>query len=267
MFFRPNDLFGDGAQAVTKTIAIAGKGGTGKTTVAALLADWLTRYGTVLAVDADPSSNLHLVLGMPLEWTVGDIREGMLQEVQSGTFRAGLSKQDYLEWRLNQALVEGNRLDLLAMGRPEGPGCYCAANNILRSSLDRLQGQYDFVVMDNEAGMEHLSRQTTRDVNILLLVSDPSIRGITAAARMQELIRELRTHVGRIALIVNRVDGELPRAVSDAIAATGLELLGTLPDHPPIRQYDAEGRPLVDLPEDDPLRQRVIELAGRLGLP
>lgn len=256
-----------GASVVTRTIAIAGKGGTGKTTIAALLAQWLTRYGTVLAVDADPSSNLHLALGMPLDSTVGDIREEMLQEVKTGTFRSGMTKQDYLEWKLNEALVEGSRLDLLAMGRPEGPGCYCAANNILRSCLDRLQTQYDYVVMDNEAGMEHLSRQTTRDVDILLLVSDPSTRGITAAARMQDLIHELRTHVGRIALIVNRVDGELPSAVREGIAAAGLDLLGTLPDHPLVRKLDAEGRPIVDLPEDDPLRSRLIELAGRLGLP
>ena len=252
---------------MTKTIAIAGKGGTGKTTVSALLVQWLAQYGTVLAVDADPSANLHLVLGLPLESTVGDIREGMLAEVKRGTFQAGLSKQDYLEWKVTEALVEGERLDLLAMGRPEGPGCYCAANNMLRSYLDRLQTQYDYVVMDNEAGMEHLSRQTTRDVDLLLLVSDPTIRGITTAARMQELIHELRTVVGRVVLVVNRANGTLPAAVQEAIAAGGLDLLATLPDHSAIREYDAQGRPLVQLPPDDPVRRRLIELAGRLGLP
>ncbi len=252
---------------MTRTIAIAGKGGSGKTTVAALLAHYLSHYGTVLAVDADPSSNLHMALGMPLEATVGDIREGMLEEVKRGTFRAGLNKQDYWEWKISEALVEGQRIDLLAMGRPEGPGCYCAANNMLRACLDRLQSQYDYVVMDNEAGMEHLSRQTTRDVDILLLVSDPSIRGISAAARMQKLIHELRTRVGRIALIVNRVDGTLPPTVQEAIVASRLELLGMLPDAPSIREYDALGRPLVLLPEDDPLRRRIVELAQSLGLP
>lgn len=252
---------------MTRTIAIAGKGGSGKTTVAALLVQYLSRYGTVLAVDADPSSNLHMALGMPLEATVGDIREEMLEEVKRGTFRAGMSKQDYLEWKISEALVEGRRIDLLAMGRPEGPGCYCAANNMLRACLDRLQSQYDYVVMDNEAGMEHLSRQTTRDVDILLLVSDPSIRGISAAARMQELIHELRTQVGRIALIVNRVDGTLPPAVQEAIAAARLELLGMLPDDPSVREYDALGRPLVLLPEDNPLRRRIVDLVQALGLP
>lgn len=252
---------------MTKTIAVAGKGGTGKTTVAALLAQWLTQYGTVLAVDADPSSNLHMALGMPLAGTVGDIREGMLREVQRGTF-AGMSKQDYLEWKINEAVVEGQRLDLVAMGRPEGPGCYCAANNMLRGFLDRLQTQYDYVVMDNEAGMEHLSRQTTRDVDVLLLVSDPSLRGISTAARMQELIHELRTSVGRIALLVNRVgDGTLPPAVQEAIAAAGLPLLGILPDHAPVREFDALGRPVAQLPPEDPFRRRLIELARELGLP
>jgi len=252
---------------VTKTIAIAGKGGTGKTTFSALLSHWLTQFGTVLAVDADPSSNLHMVLGMPLEDTVGDIREGMLQEVKRGTFVAGMSKQDYLEWKINEAIIEGQRVDLVAMGRPEGPGCYCAANNMLRTCLDQLQRNYDYVVIDNEAGMEHLSRQTTRDVDILFLISDPSIRGISTAVRMQELIHELRATVGKVVLIVNRVGNGLPPAVQEAIAAGQLELLGTLPDHPAVREYDAQGRPLVQLPADDPLRQRVIELAQRMGLP
>jgi CO dehydrogenase maturation factor len=252
---------------VTKTIAVAGKGGTGKTTVSALLSQWLSQYGTVLAVDADPASNLHMALGMPLESTVGDIREGMLQEVKRGTFRAGMSKQDYLEWKINEAMVEGQRIDLVAMGRPEGPGCYCAANNMLRGCLDRLQSNYDYVVMDNEAGMEHLSRQTTRDVDVLLLISDPSVRGISAAARMQDLIHELRTAVGKVVLIVNRVNGALPPAVQEAISAGRLDLLGMLPDHQAVRDYDAQGRPIVQLPPDDPLRQRLIDLVEELGLP
>ncbi len=252
---------------MTKTIAVAGKGGTGKTTVSALLSSWLTHHGTVLAVDADPAANLHMALGMPLEETVGDIREGMLEEVKRGTFRAGISKQDYLELRINQAIVEGQRLDLVSMGRPEGPGCYCAANNMLRAYLDQLQAQYAYVVMDNEAGMEHVSRQTTRDIDILLLVSDPSMRGISTAARMQELIHELRTYVGRIVLIVNRVDGVLPPTIQEAIQANGLNLLGTLPADADIRDFDAEGRPLVQLPSENPVRTSLIELAEQVGLP
>ncbi len=252
---------------MTKTIAIAGKGGTGKTTFSALLAQWLTQFGTVLAVDADPSSNLHMALGMQLDSTIGDIREEMLQDVRRGAFNIGLNKNDYLEWKVNEALVEGKRIDLVAMGRPEGPGCYCATNNMLRNCLDKLQTNYDYVVIDNEAGMEHLSRQTTRDVDLLILVSDTSIRGISTAVRMQELIHELRTSVGRIVLVVNRVRDELPEAVQEAITAGHLELLGVLPDNPAIRDYDAQGRPLAQLPPDDPLRTRVIEIAKELELP
>lgn len=251
---------------MTKTIAIAGKGGTGKTLVSALLTQWLSQYGTVLAVDADPAANLHMTLGMPLRNTIGDIREGMLTEIQKGPF-IGMSKQDYLELKIYESLVEGERIDLLAIGRPEGPGCYCAANNMLRNCLRQLQSQYDFLVIDNEAGMEHLSRQTTRAVDVLILVSDPSMRGISTAARMQDLIYELRTAVGRIVLIVNRVQDGLPPTIEEAIAANELELLGTLPDHPTIRTFDAEGRPLVELPPDDPLRQKVIEMAKTLDLP
>jgi CO dehydrogenase maturation factor len=251
---------------VTKTIAIAGKGGTGKTTVSSLLAQWLGQHGTVLAVDADPAANLHMALGMSLENTVGDIREGMLAEVSKGAF-AGMSKQDYLEWKIYDSLVEGEKIDLLAIGRPEGPGCYCAANNMLRALLDELHTQYDYLLIDNEAGMEHISRQTTRDVDILLLVSDPSIRGISTAGRMQRLIYELRTAVGQVVLIVNRVNGELPPAVHEAVASNELALLGTLPDHQPIRDFDAEGRPIVQLPPNDPLRHQLISLVSKLKLP
>jgi len=252
---------------MTKTIAVAGKGGTGKTTFSALLAHWLSGFGTVLAVDADPASNLHMALGMPLEDTVGDIRESMLQDVKSGSFMRGISKQDYLELRINEAIVEGKRIDLVAMGRPEGPGCYCAANNMLRSCLDQLQSNYDYVVIDNEAGMEHLSRQTTRDVDVLFLVSDASLRGVSTAVRMHELIHELRTIVGKIVLVVNRISDGIPPALQEAIETSPLELLGTLPDHIAVRNYDAEGRPLAHLPDDDPLRQQVVDLAQQVGLP
>ena len=183
---------------MTKTIAVAGKGGTGKTTVAALLIRYLVdnKKGSVLAIDADPSTNLNLALGVPLEETVGDIREETLQEVQGGSSLSGMSKPDYLELRVNQAIVEEKGFDLLAMGRPEGPGCYCAANNMLRVCVDHLSKSYDYVVIDNEAGLEHLSRRTTRDVDLLLTVSDPTMRGIIAAGRAAKLIGELKTRTG-----------------------------------------------------------------------
>src|SRR5512146_2977488 len=163
---------------MTKSIAIAGKGGTGKTTIAALLVQLLAQKGTVLAIDADPSSNLNLALGVELADTVGDVREEMLAAVKGGTFMPGMAKQDYIDLRISESLVESQGFDLLAMGRGEGPTCYCAANNMLRVCIDRLSGAYDYVVIDNEAGLEHLSRQTTQDIDQLIIVSDPTVRGI-----------------------------------------------------------------------------------------
>jgi CO dehydrogenase maturation factor len=243
---------------VTKTIAVAGKGGTGKTTISALLIDYLRRKkkGAVLAIDADPSTNLNLALGVPLYDTVGDVREETATAVGGSGAMGGLSKWDYLDFRINEALVEEASFDLLAMGRPEGPGCYCAANNILRSSVDRLSDAYEYVVIDNEAGLEHLSRRTTRDVDLLLLVSDPSLRGIIAAGRVAELVDELKTAVGAIYLIVNRVNGDtLPEPLVEAIEKHKLQLAGVIPADPAINDLDALGEPIVKLPEDAPARR------------
>jgi CO dehydrogenase maturation factor len=247
---------------VTKTIAVAGKGGTGKTTLSALIIDYLAKNkrGAVLAIDADPSTNLNLALGVPLFDTVGDVREETATAVGGGLAMGGLSKWDYLDLRINEALVEEIAFDLLAMGRPEGPGCYCAANNILRTSVDRLSDAYDYVVIDNEAGLEHLSRRTTQDVDLLLLVSDPSLRGIIAAGRVAELVDELKTAVGAVYLIVNRVNGDtLPEPLMKAIEDHNLKLGGLIPADPAVNELDALGEPIVRLPEDAPAR-RSLEL-------
>ena len=253
---------------MTKTIAVAGKGGTGKTTVAALLIRYLVdnKKGSVLAIDADPSTNLNLALGVPLEETVGDIREETLQEVQGGSSLSGMSKPDYLELRVNQAIVEEKGFDLLAMGRPEGPGCYCAANNMLRVCVDHLSKSYDYVVIDNEAGLEHLSRRTTRDVDLLLIVSDPTTRGLIAAARVAELIKELHTHAGQVRLVVNRVMGgngdepQLAQPLQQIIADNNLQLLGLIPQDPTVAEFDALGKPLAELPLGAPVRKRLEEI-------
>lgn len=243
---------------MTKTIAVAGKGGTGKTTLSALVIDYLAKNkkGAVLAIDADPSTNLNLALGVPLEDTVGDVREETATAVGGGQAMGGLSKWDYLDYRINDALVEEMAFDLLAMGRPEGPGCYCAANNILRTSVDRLSDAYDYVVIDNEAGLEHLSRRTTQDVDLLLLVSDPSLRGIIAAGRVAELVDELKTAVGTIYLVVNRVNGDtLPEPLLRAIEDHNLKLGGLIPADPAVNELDALGEPIIKLPEDAPARR------------
>ena len=271
---------------MTTTIALAGKGGTGKTTIAALIIRYLVeeRQGSVLAIDADPASNLNMVLGMEVRETIGGIREDMLDMVQSsgalaGSLPGGMSKQDYLDYQVQMALVEGERVDLIAMGRPEGLGCYCAANQMLRLIVDRLAKQYDYVVIDNEAGMEHLSRRTTRDVDVLLLVTDPTQRGLVTAGRMRDMVPGLDIGVGRMALVVNRVreigsggaeeqgsggaEG-LPAPLAEAVAQSGLELIGTVPDDAAIPEFEFTGRPLVELPAETVVYQAVREIAERI---
>lgn len=251
-----------------KIIAVAGKGGTGKTMVAALLIKYLVDNdrGSILAIDADPSTNLDLTLGIAIEETVGDIREETSEQITSGSFMPGIAKPDYLELRINQALVEEKGFDLLAMGRPEGPGCYCAANNMLRLCIDHLSKAYDYVVIDNEAGLEHLSRRTTQNVDLLLIVSDPTMRGLATAERVAQLIHELKTQAGNIRLIVNRVptseEGEpiLAPQLKQFIADKQLKLAGLIPLDPLVAEYDTVGRPLVELPPETPAR-RSLEAA------
>ncbi len=250
------------------TIAVAGKGGTGKTTFAALIVKCLRENttGSILAVDGDPSSNLHLALGLPLEETVGHIREDTLAQIQSGSLQAGISKADYLELRINRALVEGDRVDLIAMGRPEGPGCYCAANAILRNVIDRLKSDYDYVVIDNEAGMEHISRQTTQNVDVLFVISDPTVRGLMAARGIVELARELGTKIRKAYLVINRVNGDLPDILREKVQEVGLELIGTLPSEPRMAEFDLVGRPIVELDKDSPLYEAVEKILRKAGI-
>jgi CO dehydrogenase maturation factor len=234
---------------MTTTLAVVGKGGTGKTTFAALTIKYLLATGRtpVLAIDADPSSNLNLALGMPLGATVGQIREETKQQVSTGTFQQGISKPEWFDYRVNECLVEGQGVDLLAMGRPEGATCYCAANNMLRGCIDHMGDDYEWVVIDNEAGMEHISRQTTRDVDHLFIISDPTHRSLSAAEHIVHLVRELGTRIGASYLVINNVRGELSASLLQRAEALGVPLLGTIPHDPAVGEYDLAGRPLIEL--------------------
>ena len=235
------------------TVAVAGKGGTGKTTLAGFLIDYLVekKLTPILAVDADPNSNLNEVLGEDVEITLGDIREDVSVKNRDGKLPAGMSKTDFINYKLQQAVIEGKGFDLLVMGRPEGSGCYCFANGILREATDRLSDNYKLMVIDNEAGLEHLSRRSTKSVDIMFAVSECSKRGIEAAARVKQLIEELKLDVKDIYLIVNRVP---PEGLSDDIKGTienyGLKLAGTVPMDMKVFEYDNKGIPLVQLPKD-----------------
>jgi CO dehydrogenase maturation factor len=251
---------------MTTTIVVAGKGGVGKTAISSLLIDSLSKKGVVLAVDADPSTNLNTALGLPLGGTVGKAREDLTEDIKKGNLSPTVAKQDILDMKIREALVESSKIDLLAMGRPEGPGCYCAANQMLRLSIDRLAKNYDYTVIDSEAGMEHISRRTTRDVDVLLAVSDPTIRGVTAAARMKDLIKEMRTKVGKIYLVVNRVKDGLPAEIGKAISDFGLEVVATISEDPNLAELEIRGKPIIELPRNSPLRKGVEEIISKLGV-
>ena len=237
------------------TIAVAGKGGTGKTSLCGLTIRYLTekKSGAVLAVDADANANLHDVLGVKVHATVGAMRETSLEAVKSTAPRpGGMSMEQLFDYQIQQSLVEAKGFDLLVMGRPEGAGCYCAANNIIRKYMDKLADAYAFTVMDNEAGLEHLSRRTTQDTDLLLIISDSSVRGIMTAGRIGELVRELKLNVKRVALIVNRVQDGMSEDATllSTIGQQNMEFAGFVPADDLIFEYDLNGKPLVQLPPD-----------------
>jgi len=247
------------------TIALAGKGGTGKTTTAALLVRALRELGarSVLAVDADPNACLHEALGLEVERSVGQITEEMLQLADDNR-PGGMDKEMWLELNVNRYVVESTECDLLSMGRPEGSGCYCYANNLVRGCMDDLSRSYEYVIMDNEAGLEHLSRRTTRDVDLLLVVSDPSVRGIRTAGTLNQLADELKIAVGARYLIINRAQGLLDPVLLEAAAATGVPVLGTIPSDEGVVRCDLLGAGLFDLSEDSPSLAAVKEMVTRV---
>ena len=256
---------------MTITIALAGKGGVGKTTLAGMVIKYIIQNqpGAVLAIDADPSSNLNMVLGLDLEWTVGDVREDMLSQVKNslisggaamGALPGGTSKRDYLDLHIRSSLSEGDRFDLIAMGRSEGPGCYCAVNHNLREVVDAISKNYSYVVIDNEAGMEHLSRRTTRDVQHLLVVTDPSQRGIVAAERIAQFRKELDIKIENTYLVLNRLTGEIPAPLQEKINSLDFPLLGAIPSDPEIGDLDFRGSPLIQVSEQSHIYQAVAKM-------
>lgn len=247
-------------------IAVAGKGGTGKTTFAAVAVRQLIKGGKkpVLAVDADANANLNEALGIEVEETISEIIDKIKNDMTP--LPAGMTKDQYVQYRIYQSLAEGDDVDLLSMGGPEGPGCYCYANNILKGYMDELAKNYPVVVADNEAGLEHLSRRTTQNVDYLFVISDASARSIRSAKRIKELVESLNLEVKRIYLVVTKVQEGSIEALQGEIDNTGLELLGTIPLDANITEYDLHSRPLVDLSDDSPSVIAVKEILKKAGI-
>lgn len=229
------------------SIALAGKGGTGKTTLGGLLIKYLVSRGKtpVLAVDADSNANLNEVLGLGIADTLGNARE----EMKKGKVPDGMTKDIFISMKMEEAVMEADGYDLIVMGQPEGAGCYCAANTLLTAFLEKLTGNYPYIVMDNEAGMEHISRLTTKNVDVMLIVSDTSRRGLQAAARINRLSKDLNIGVDKSYLIINQVREEPSEEVLNIIRDEGLELAGVIPADDMVYDFDLKGRPTVELPE------------------
>lgn len=242
-------------------IALAGKGGTGKTTTAALLIRYLveTGRGPVLAVDADPNANLNELLGLEVETTLGEIKNELRTSAPES-----MSRGDFMEMRVHEAMVEAEGYDLLVMGQPEGPGCYCAAHFFLSQALQKIEKSYAYMVVDNEAGMEHLSRLNMTEIEHLLVVSDASSRGVLTAARIAALVKPLQLQVGHKWLLVNRAPEEIPEALDKYVRETcekeNLSFLGYLPESKEIFELEVNQRPLWDLPSEHPLLGQAYRL-------
>lgn len=255
----------------THTIAVAGKGGVGKTTICGMIVENFSKTGRrpLLVVDADPNSNLNEVLGIEVETTIGDIREDIARSelAVDDVIPKGMTKADYAEWKFSDSLLEQDDYDMIVMGRSQGKGCYCYVNGILTSQVAKYSKNYRYILMDNEAGMEHISRGILPKINTLLLVSDCSRRGIQAVARIAVMAEELDVRAGRMGLIVNRAPGgELNAGVREEIEKHGLELFGVIPHDDAVFEYDSDGRPSSKVPEDSPSKAALNALIEKLAI-
>ncbi len=249
-------------------ISISGKGGTGKTTVTALLLKWLIQNTEKisLVVDADPATNLPDVLGVELQRTVGQSSKELKDKIEAGTLSPTLSKKEVLEANVFQTLVEEDRFDLLAMGRSEGEGCYCFVNNVLTRILDTLTRNYEVAFLDMEAGLEHLSRRTDRDVDSMIIVTDPSRMGFETARRIKELVDEVHIDVKHIYLVGNRFTPEMEELLQKSADDIGLEYGGIIPLDENVMTFNLVGKPLLEIPDDSPAYEAIGKLAKKLGL-
>jgi CO dehydrogenase maturation factor len=255
---------------LTITIAMAGKGGTGKTSLASLIIRHLLRHNAtpILAVDADANANLGWSLGLTVDQTIGSVLADFNDVKMS--IPPGMTKEAYLNLKLNRAVVESKNVDLITMGRGEGAGCYCFPNNVLKEFIDKLAVNYRFLVMDNEAGLEHLSRRTTEDVDELIIVSDHSVKGVRTVGNILDLIKELNLNVKRQSIVINRVPGELDPMIVEGLNKMNVRADAVIPMDSLIADYDLEQKPLTELPDASPAVQAINGLmeklfASRLG--
>ena len=261
--------FTKGDKTMPHTIAVAGKGGVGKTTTCGMLIDYLCKKsrGPVLVVDADANSNLNEVLGVEVETSLGAIREEMAQAELKGTIPKGMTKADYAEFKFNSALIEDDDFDMLVMGRTQGKGCYCYVNGVLQSQVAKYAKNYSYVVMDNEAGLEHVARGTLPHVDTMLLISDCSRRGVQAVARIAEMINEMNLNPGQMGLIINRApNGILDDGIKAEIEKHGLKLFGVLPHDDAVYRCDCDGDPSAKLPDTDPMKVALKGIMQSIGL-